>query len=132
MSLPKNFTAGERLFASDLNDNFEYLETEIGNAGPAFSTAGSDTVALDFAGDSIVTRSAAGNVTFTGTNYTAGRSATVRIVADGTDRDLTFPSNWKWVSLKPTSLTASETGILTVTCFGSADTDAVAAWAWSA
>jgi hypothetical protein len=25
MSLPKTFTAGERLFASDLNDNFEYL-----------------------------------------------------------------------------------------------------------
>ena len=25
MSLPKTFTAGERLFAADLNDNFEYL-----------------------------------------------------------------------------------------------------------
>ena len=27
MSLPKTFTAGERLFASDLNDNFEDLDT---------------------------------------------------------------------------------------------------------
>jgi hypothetical protein len=26
MSLPKTFTAGERLFASDLNDNFEYTD----------------------------------------------------------------------------------------------------------
>jgi len=29
MSLPKNFVAGERLFASDLNDNFDYVEDEI-------------------------------------------------------------------------------------------------------
>ena len=29
MSLPKTFTAGERLFAADLNDNFEYFEDEV-------------------------------------------------------------------------------------------------------
>jgi len=27
MALPKTFTGGERLFASDLNDNFEDLDT---------------------------------------------------------------------------------------------------------
>lgn len=26
MSLPKTFTSGERLFAADLNDNFDYLD----------------------------------------------------------------------------------------------------------
>ena len=35
MSLPKTFTAGERLFASDLNDNFEYLEDEVGDLDTA-------------------------------------------------------------------------------------------------
>jgi len=27
MALPKTFTGGERLFAEDLNDNFNYLES---------------------------------------------------------------------------------------------------------
>jgi len=30
MALPKTFTGGERLFAEDLNDNFEALDTAIG------------------------------------------------------------------------------------------------------
>lgn len=128
MALPKTFVSGEALYASDLNDNNAYLETEIGNAGPSFSTAGSDTVALDFSGDSIVTRSAAGDVTFTGANYTAGKSSTVRIVCDGTDRNLTFPATWVWVSYTPASIAASKTGVLAVTSFGTSESNCVAAW----
>jgi len=30
MALPKTFTGGERLFAADLNDNFNYLESYVG------------------------------------------------------------------------------------------------------
>lgn len=29
MAIPKNFTAGERLFAADLNDNFEDIDTRV-------------------------------------------------------------------------------------------------------
>lgn len=100
--------------------------------GPEFSTATSDTVALDLSIDSIVTRTATGNVTFTGSGYTAGKSATARILTGGTTRTLTFPADWVWVSVEPTELLSGETGILTVTAFGTAATDAVAAWAWSA
>lgn len=100
-------------------------------AGPSFVTAGSDTVALDLSIDSIVTRTATGNITFTGSGYTAGKSATVRILTGGTTRTLTFPADWEWVAVKPTELLSGETGILTVTAFGGAATDAVAAWAWS-
>ena len=32
MALPKTFTGGERLFADDLNDNFEALDTRLGTA----------------------------------------------------------------------------------------------------
>jgi hypothetical protein len=139
----KTFTAGERLFASDLNDNFDETKTaenitsgtidaaRLPAIGPVFSTAGSNTVALDFSGDSIITRSASGSVTFTGTDYTSGRSATIRIVAGGSSRNLTFPADWKFVSLKPSALEANQTGILSVTCFGSSATDVAAAWAWS-
>ena len=128
MALPKTFVSGERLFASDLNDNNNYLETEIANAGPSFLTAGSDTVALDFSGDSIVTRSAAGNVTFTGANYTAGKSSTVRVVCDGSTRTLSFPAGWRWVSFEPSDIAANKAGVLTATCFGSSEADVVAAY----
>jgi hypothetical protein len=137
----KTFTAGERLFAFDLNDNFDETKTaenitsgtidaaRLPAIGPSFSTAGSDTVALDFAGDSIVTRSAGGDVTFTGTNYTAGKSATVRVVCDATLRTLTFPSDWVFVSFKPDDIVANKTGVLTVTSFGTTEANCVAAYA---
>lgn len=100
-----------------------------GQAGPAFTTAASNTVAIDFSSDSIVTRSATDDVAFTGINYTAGKSATVRIVADASDRDFTFPSDWKFVSFKPAGITAGKTGVLTATAFGTSEADVVAAYA---
>lgn len=129
MAVPKTFTGGERLFASDLNDNFDFLEDAVDNAGADFSTAGSNTVALDFSKDRIITRAADGNVTFTGSNYTAGKSATVRIVPGGSNRTLTFPSGWKFVSLKPASILSGKTAVLTATCFGATEANVVAAYA---
>jgi len=125
----KVFTPGERLFAADLNDNFDFLEAAVDNAGPAFDTAGSDTVNLNFDKERILTRAAAGAVTFTGSNYTAGRSVTVRVVAGASSRDLTFPADWKFVSFKPATLAANKTGVLAVTAFGSSAAECVAAWA---
>ena len=100
--------------------------------GPEFITGASNTVAIDLSTDSIITRTATGDVTFTGSNYTAGKSATVRLLTGGTTRTLTFPSGWVWASVEPTELLANETGILTVTSFGTVEADVVAAWAWSA
>ena len=40
MSLPKTFTAGERLFAADLNDNFEYFEDEVTRLDGDIAAAG--------------------------------------------------------------------------------------------
>jgi hypothetical protein len=129
MALPKTFTGGERLFAADLNDNFQYLDTELGQVGPEFTVVSSDTVNLSFDKDRVLTRTVTGNVTFTGSNYTGGRSVSVRVVGDGSSRTLSFPADWKFVSFKPTELPAGKTGILGVTSFGSSAADAVAAWA---
>jgi len=129
MAVPKNFTGGERLFAEDLNDNFQYLETELGEVGAEFSVSATDTINLSFDKDRVLTRTVSGNVTFTGSNYTGGRSVTVRLVGDGSSRTLTFPADWKFVSFKPTTLAASKTGVLAVTAFGSGAADTVAAWA---
>lgn len=140
MALPKTFTSGERLYAEDLNGNFNNLDSRLATAETdidaleaatlAVDTASSDTVNLNFSADRLVKRAVAGNVTFTGSNYTAGKSVTVRLVGDGSSRDLSFPADWKFVSIKPTALAANKTGVLATTCFGSAASDVVAAWAF--
>lgn len=39
MAVPKTFTGGERLFAADLNDNFEALDTRVASAESELTTA---------------------------------------------------------------------------------------------
>ena len=93
------------------------------------STEASDTVALNFASDTgLATRTATGNITFTGSSYTAGASITCRIVAGAAARTLTFPAGWVFVGSKPTQVAANKSGILTVTSFGTTEADCVASW----
>jgi hypothetical protein len=86
------------------------------------------TTALDFSGDQLQTISISANTTFTTSNRAIGKSKTIKITTDATLRTLTFPA-WKFVGAKPTDQAASKIGILTITCFGTADTDIVAAYA---
>jgi hypothetical protein len=139
MALPKTFTGGERLFAGDLNDNFEALDTRLvtaefdidalENASLIVEAAASDAVNLNFSADRLVNRTPAGTITVTGSAYTAGKSVTLRVSNGGTARDISFPAGWKFVSFKPTSIAANKTGVLAVTSFGTAEADCVAAWA---
>jgi len=86
------------------------------------------TTALDFSGDQLQTISISAATTFTTSNRATGKSKTIKITTDGSTRAFTFPA-WKFVGTKPTEQAASKIGILTVTCFGTADTDIVAAYA---
>ena len=86
------------------------------------------TTALDFSGDQLQTISISAATTFTTSNRAIGRSKTIKITTDGSTRAFTFPA-WKFVGAKPTEQAASKIGILTITCFGTADTDIVAAYA---
>jgi hypothetical protein len=88
----------------------------------------STTTALDFSGDQLQTISISANTTFTTSNRAIGKSKTIKITTDATLRTLTFPA-WKFVGAKPTDQAASKIGILTITCFGTADTNIVAAYA---
>lgn len=92
------------------------------------STA-SGTQNLDFSGHGYLTHSISGNITYTASNYSEGKSLTVRITSDGTARDLTFPTNWIFVGAKPTSIAASKTAVLSVTSFGTTEANSVAAYA---
>lgn len=85
--------------------------------------------AIDLSTEGYETMTLTGNITFTTSNRVAGRSKTIRLICDGTNRTLTFPA-WKWVgAAAPAEITASKTAILTITAFGTADTDIVAAYA---
>lgn len=69
-----------------------------------------------------------GPVTFTTSNRAAGRSVTLRLVAGAAQRNLTFPVEWPFVSPKPASLAANKIAYLTIDCWGTAETDIVAAY----
>jgi hypothetical protein len=71
------------------------------------------------------------NTTFTTTNLGNGRSASVRVVCDGTTRTLTFPGTWTWLgSGPPADLAANDVGYLSITAYGATDADVVAAWSY--
>jgi hypothetical protein len=84
---------------------------------------------LDFAQDQLQTISISVNTTFATTGVAIGKSKTIKILNNATLHTLAFPAGWKFVGAKPTDIAASKTAILTVTCFGSADADIVAAYA---
>lgn len=94
----------------------------------ALTPAGS--VNLDFAdADDFFTLSISANLTLTTSNLAAGRSKTLKILCDGTPRTFTLPA-WIFVgAAAPTGIAASKTAILTLTAFGAADANVVAAYA---
>ena len=69
-----------------------------------------------------------GVLTFTSSNRATGRSVTIRLIGDASSRALTFPAGWKFLGTKPTALAASKVAVLSLTFFGTADTDCVAAY----
>jgi hypothetical protein len=128
-------TDGNVLIGTNTNSGGHKLLVDSGivkadNYDIGLTTEGSDTVALDFSGGTgLSTRSAAGTVTFTASNYRAGAIKTVRVIAGGSSRTLTFPNDWVFVGAKPASIASGKTGILTVTSFGTTEANCVAAWA---
>ena len=88
------------------------------------------TVDLDMASRNggYFTISLTGNLTFTTSNRAAGRTVTLRLVCDTTQRTLTVPAGWVFIANKPANIAASKTAILSLSFFGTADSDCVAAY----
>ena len=67
-----------------------------------------------------------GNVTFSGTGFAYGTYLNLRILCDGTARNMSWPG-WKFVgAAAPASIAANKTALLHLWSFGLADTDVVA------
>ena len=96
------------------------------------SVTGATTI--NFGHDQLQTYGLTGNITFSTSGSAAGKSKTMKIKPDASDRTVTVPATWKWVGTNPTTsnvitITASKTAILTLTCFGGGDANIVAAYA---
>lgn len=69
-----------------------------------------------------------GDLTLTGAGYIAGSIVTMVITADGTPRNLTFSSDWKFITAKPATIAASKVAILTLRSTTTAATGVIATW----
>jgi len=106
------------------------VKTYVGFRVEGHSTlAYAATTNIDFLLEPYRTLTLAGNVTFTSSNRVAAVSVTVRIIAGGSSRNLAFPAGWIFVgAAAPASLAANKEAILTITAFGSVESDVRAAY----
>lgn len=88
-------------------------------------------VTLDFTtrDRQINTISLTGNLELLTSNLANSREVRLRLVCDGTQRTLTFPTDWKFVGTKPANIAASKVAILSLAAFGTTNADVVAAYA---
>lgn len=149
-SHPIQYDANTRTISLDMvaiEDNFAsqfgYLETDVNNALATMEgsylpselveitelTPTVGAVSVDFAGTGYREQSITGDVSYDATNLEAGKTITVKITADTVDRTVTFDADWKFVSVKPETVPADQTAILTLTAFGTTADTCIAAWA---
>ena len=87
-------------------------------------------VDFDFSStNAIQTISISATTTFTGSNYAAGKTITLFITTDGSDRTLAFPAGWVFMGTKPTTQTASKVSTLTLTCTSTTEASVRCAYA---
>lgn len=117
--------AGELARASDFNA-FRGNLLNIGGGVRTLSPT-SGTVTLDGdAGSGGATHVLSGNVTYQTANLFAGYNLHVRISTD-TSRTVTWPAGWLWLTDEPSSIVANTAHLLSIYCYGTANTDVVAA-----
>ena len=137
--VPTGGTAGQALIknsGTDYDADWGTLSTRTTSANglqPALSFAAityGATVDLDLAAldGQYRTITLTGDITFTTSNRAAGRTVVIRLLPGASERTLTFPADWVFVSTKPATLAANKTAVLSLTFFGTADTDCVAAY----
>jgi hypothetical protein len=86
---------------------------------------------VDFDEDALQKALLNGNVAIdtAAANKGAGKSIVIKILCDGTARNFTWNSSWVFIGEKPTSIAASKTALLSMTCFGTAETDVICSYA---
>ena len=127
---PERLAIGANNFVLTSNGTTESWSAAATPTNIQYSVAAMSGVDFDFdSANAIQTLSISGNTTFTGSNYAAGKSITLFITTDGSDRDLAFPSGWIFQGTKPTNQTASKVGTLTLLCSSTTEASVRCAYA---
>jgi hypothetical protein len=90
-----------------------------------------NNVDVDFDQDALqkVTLNGAAAIDTAAANKGAGKSIIIKILCDSSARAFTWNSSWVFIGEKPTSIAASKTALLSMTCFGTNETDVVCSYA---
>jgi hypothetical protein len=106
-----------------------------GVPGPAWAPSHTDiayaaSVDIDLSDTAFISiDNISGNLTLTGSGYTAGVTVKVRLVeSGGSSRTISFPAAWHFVGPEPTNIGANKTALLELSCFGPAATDTLASY----
>jgi hypothetical protein len=89
------------------------------------------TVTLDMAAltNKARTITLAGDMTLATSNLATGQSLSLRLTPGSTTRNITFPADWTFMSLKPTTLLANKTCELGLKVYGATDSTVLAYFA---
>jgi uncharacterized delta-60 repeat protein len=69
------------------------------------------------------------DVTYTGSSYFPGSTITIKIINKSSNTNLDFPAGWIFVgSAKPSSISANNIALLSITSFGTTEEESVAFW----
>jgi hypothetical protein len=71
----------------------------------------------------------AGDVDLSASDLERGGHLVLRIDADGSQRNLTFPAAWRWLGAKPATIAANETGLLELWSWDGTAAGVQARWA---
>lgn len=105
--------------------NLKRLQRELGTT---LGTTG--TIDLDLTSNELQLMPAmTGNVTFTGSNYVAGGTKTIRIIGGASAYTLAFPAGWKFVNEAPTDVGIGKYAVLTLTSTTALEAGVIAAFA---
>lgn len=91
------------------------------------------TTTIDFNQGDMQQVQLTGDVTFVTANIKQGQTVLVRVTADASNRNLTFPSSWTWYPSStgaPTSIAATKSCLLALTAWTASDLGITAAWAY--
>ena len=62
-------------------------------------------------------------------NKGAGKSVLIKLTAHTSDNTFVWNSSWIFIGEKPASIAANKTALLSVTCFGTSETDVICSYA---
>jgi hypothetical protein len=90
------------------------------------------TMSIDFNASLFHSSSISSSVYLTGSNLGAVKMASIKIFASGSNCEVYYPSSWTWLGTAPSVITASKTAVISLTSYGTTDSQIVGAYATQA